>query len=318
VLGRAAERVTPAIDAAVRRLSPELREPVEHHLLGGGKRVRAALVLLSAAAAGASEDAGLVGAVAIELIHNFSLIHDDIIDDDRERRHRPTTWAAFGVGRAIVAGDALATLATEVLLETPTPERVAAAAALATATQAMIAGQADDMAFESRASVSVDECLRMEAGKTGALLSCASSMGAVLAGAPRGTVDALAAFGSHLGTAFQAVDDMLGIWGESAVTGKPVGSDLLRRKKSLPVVSALARGDEAADELAALLAGELDDGAVRRAADLLDACGIRREMQDVADSSLHQAEAALQRTVLVPEPAAELLAVAHYVAARDR
>jgi geranylgeranyl diphosphate synthase type I len=84
------------------------------------------------------------------------------------------------------------------------------------------------------------------------------------------------------------------------------------------VVSALARGDEAADELAALLAGELDDGAVRRAADLLDACGIRREMQDVADSSLHQAEAALQRTVLVPEPAAELLAVAHYVAARDR
>jgi geranylgeranyl diphosphate synthase type I len=318
VLSRAAELVTPAIAAAVRRLNPELRVPVEDHLAGGGKHVRAALVLLSAAAAGGTEEAGLVGAVAIELVHNFSLIHDDIIDEDRERRHRPTTWATFGIGRAIIAGDALSTLATQVLLDDPTPERVAAAAALARATQAMIAGQADDMAFERRTSVTVEECLRMEEGKTGALLSCASSMGAQLVGASAGVVEALARFGSHLGTAFQAVDDMLGIWGEPSVTGKPVGSDLLRRKKSLPVVTALARGNSVATELNALLAGQLDDAAVRRAAQLLDECGVRSEMQALADGNLLKAEQALAGVELSPPPASELLAVARYVAARDR
>jgi geranylgeranyl diphosphate synthase type I len=318
VLGRAAALVSPAIDDAVARLSPELRPPVAHHLEGGGKRVRAALVLLSAAAAGAPEETGIVGAAAIELIHNFSLIHDDIIDEDRERRHRPTTWAEFGVGTAIIAGDALSTLALQILLEDPTPERVAATASLAAANQAMIAGQAEDMAFESRPSVSVAECLRMEQGKTGALLSCAASLGAILAGAPATTVDALAGFGTHLGTVFQAVDDMLGIWGDPAVTGKPVGSDLLRRKKTLPVATALEEGGPGASELSSLLAGRPDERAVLRAAALLDGMGIRARMQVFADEHLDRAATALQRAPLRPGPAAELLAVAHFVAARDR
>ncbi|HEY2562964.1 MAG TPA: polyprenyl synthetase family protein, partial [Acidimicrobiales bacterium] len=92
-LGRAAALVAPAMDAAVDHLSPELVTPIRHHLAGGGKRVRAALVLVSAAAAGGTEEAGIPGAVAIELVHNFSLLHDDIIDEDRDRRHRPTVWA---------------------------------------------------------------------------------------------------------------------------------------------------------------------------------------------------------------------------------
>ncbi len=185
--------------------------------------------------------------MAIELVHNFSLVHDDIIDGDLERRHRPTMWAEHGVGHAIIAGDALATLAFQILLEEPTPERVRAAVRLAEATQAMIAGQAEDMASELRDSLSVEECLQMEAGKTGALLSCAAAIGAILAGAPAATVEALADFGRHLGIAFQAVDDVLGIWGEPSVTGKPVGNDLRQHKKTLPIALALAQGGDLPD-----------------------------------------------------------------------
>jgi geranylgeranyl diphosphate synthase type I len=318
-LERASALVGPAIDEIVAgRLSPGLRAPVEHHLAGGGKRVRAALVVLSSAAAGASEETGVVGAVAIELIHNFSLVHDDVVDGDRERRHRPTVWAEFGVGPAIVAGDALATLAMQVLLEDPTTPRVRAAIALADATQAMIAGQANDMAFETRQSVSVAECTAMVEGKTGALLSCAASLGAILAGGEETVVSALASFGLHVGVSFQAIDDLLGVWGQPQVTGKPVGNDLLQRKKTLPVAIALAQSNGRADELAGLLRGELTPVEVRRATQLLEACGAREAVLDAAASHFELACAALARVPLVPGPAAELIEVARFVTERDQ
>ncbi len=277
-LARAALLVAPALEDAVERLSPSLHAPVRHHLAGGGKRVRAALSLVSAAAAGAAEEVGVLGAVAIELVHNFSLIHDDIIDEDAERRHRSTVWSEYGVGSAIIAGDALATLALQVLLDEPTPERVLAARRLVEATQLMIAGQADDMAFESRPSVTVEECLAMERGKTSALLSCAVSLGAILAGAPDATVQALGEFGSHLGTAFQAVDDLLGVWGEPSRTGKPVGSDLFQHKKTLPVSFALARTNERTEELRHLLETDLSPDDVEHALD--PARRMRRQGRD--------------------------------------
>jgi geranylgeranyl diphosphate synthase type I len=318
VLARAAGLVGPALAAAVERLDPALRVPVEHHLRGGGKRVRAALVLLSAAAVGADEAVGVVGAVAIELVHNYSLLHDDIIDGDRERRHLPTVWAEFGVGPAIVGGDALAALSTQLLLEEPTSERVQAARRLAGANQAMIAGQAADMAYETRARVTVAECLSMEQGKTGALLACAASLGAVLAGGPPAAVHALGDFGDHLGIAFQAVDDLLGIWGEPAVTGKPVGSDLLAHKKALPVAAAMAKGGPAADELERILQGELSAADVTRATALIEGSGARAEVTAIADEHLALALAALDRVELDRQARQELIEVAHYVTARDR
>jgi geranylgeranyl diphosphate synthase type I len=317
-LSRAAAVVASALDAAVARLSPTQRPPVEHHLAGGGKGVRAALALLSAAAAGADEATGVVGAVAIELVHNFSLIHDDIIDGDLERHHRSTVWTEYGIGPAIIAGDALATLALQLLLDEPTPERVRAAHCLAEATQGMIAGQADDMAFESRPAVTVTECLDMEFGKTSALLSCAVSLGAILAGAPETTIEALAAFGSHLGTAFQAVDDVLGIWGDPAQTGKPVGSDLSQHKKTLPVTIALARAGCRRTELLGLLNGDLSPEAVARAGVLIEECGGRDETMALADAHLDLALAALDRVSLAPGPKHELTALAHFVTERDR
>ena len=317
-LARAARTVAPSLDVAVGRLSPALQGAVQHHLAGGGKRVRAALALLSAAAAGAGEEAGVAGAVAIELIHNFSLIHDDIIDGDEERRHRSTVWSEYGIGPAIIVGDALATLALQVLLEEPTAERVRAARCLVDATQLMIAGQADDMAFESRGTITVAECLDMELGKTSALLSCAVSLGAILAGAPDPTVEALAEYGSHLGTAFQAIDDVLGIWGEPARTGKPVGSDLSQHKKTLPVTIALSRGDDNHPELFRLLNGDLPPADMERARVLIEQSGAREETIALADDHLHLALAALDRVPLAVEPKDDLVAIARFVTERDR
>src|SRR6201998_4289062 len=119
----------------------------------------------------------------------------------------------------------------------------------------MIAGQADDIAFEKRRNVTVEQCTAMSAAKTVALLGCAASIGAILAGAPAATVGALRDYGRHLGLAFQAVDDLLGIWGDPARTGKPAGSDLRQRKKSMPVVAALAAGGPESDELRELIVG---------------------------------------------------------------
>jgi len=317
-IGRARSLVAPALDEVVHRLSPELRSAVRHHLDGGGKYVRAALVLLSAAAVGADEEVGVAGAVAIELVHNFSLIHDDIIDGDLERRHRPTLWAEYGTGHAIIAGDGLAVLAMQVLLDEPTAERVRAAKVLAEATQAMIAGQAQDMASERRTSLSVAECLEMEAGKTGALLSCAASLGAVLAGAPQPSIDALAEFGLKLGIAFQAVDDVLGIWGQSALTGKPVGNDLRQHKKTLPIAIATSKPTAAGQQLNSLLASELSDWDVEVAVRLLDESGARDETMAIGESHLAGALDALSRAELSAGPVAELAALARYVTARDR
>jgi geranylgeranyl diphosphate synthase type I len=330
VLGRAREVVAPALEAAVLRLSPELRPLVEYHLglvdehggrIGGasnGKGVRPALAVLSAEAAGAEAEVGVPGAVAVELVHNFSLIHDDVIDNDTERRHRPTVWAIWGVGRALIAGDSLLALALELLLESGTVHSAAAARCLAEATGAMIAGQALDMAFESLPGVDVSSCLSMEAGKTGALLGSAASLGAILAGAPASVTDALREFGSQLGLAFQAVDDLLGIWGDPAQTGKPAWSDIRRHKKTLPIAAALAAGGDGGGELAALLAAdELADEQVARAAYLVEQCGGRDVALEESRSRMDAALAALDHDQLVPRARDELIGIAHFVVSRE-
>ncbi|HKA04189.1 MAG TPA: polyprenyl synthetase family protein, partial [Acidimicrobiales bacterium] len=310
--------------------SPELRRPAEYHLGwvdvdgrpaagSGGKHVRAALALLSAAAVGADETVGVPGAVAIELVHNFSLLHDDVIDVDRERRHRTTVWAAFGVGPAITAGDALHTLAIQVLLDEGTPEAVRAVAALADGTSRMIAGETVDIVFETRDDVTWDECLEMSSAKTGALLACAASLGAILAGAPAQRVEALAAYGLHLGLAFQAVDDVLGIWGETATTGKPVFGDLRQQKKTLPITAALASSNGNLDELRALLEASRDDEvAAGRAAELIDKLGGRQATEAAAVEHLNAALAALHTARPVPAVEAELAELARYVVERQQ
>jgi geranylgeranyl diphosphate synthase type I len=317
-LKRSKALVQPALTTAALHLNAELQPVVLHHLSGGGKYVRASLALVSGNACGLDDQGGLVGALAIELVHNFSLIHDDIIDGDTERRHEPTVWAKYGVGPALIAGDGLLALAFQLLLEEPTTERVRAARRVAEATQSMIAGQAEDISSEHQLSLSVEECLRMEAGKTGALLSCAASIGAILAGANDDTVKALSDYGDHLGLAFQAIDDILGVWGDPSVTGKPVGNDLRLRKKTLPISIANAKGFEIFAESAPTDEGGLNDAEVAEAMVLLEECGAKYETLEMAETNLSAALAALQRVSLAPKSALELAAIAHYVIERDK
>jgi geranylgeranyl diphosphate synthase type I len=328
-LARARDVVHPAMVAAVERLTPELGRIAAYHLGwcdalgapspgGGGKGVRPALAVLSAEAAGADARVGVPGAVAVELVHNFSLLHDDVIDGDRERRHRPTVWALYGVGPAVLVGDALLTLGHQVLLEHG-PAGAAASAELSDAVAAMIGGQADDMAFEGRADVTSAECLGMVAGKTGALLSCAAAIGSVLVGAPTPVVDALRSYGAHLGVAFQAVDDILGIWGDPDRTGKPRGNDLATRKKSLPVVFALGAGERhARHELRRLLLnGPLGADAVARATELVERCGARQATAALAREHLGAACRSLEEAGLAPAVRAELADLARFVVERE-
>jgi geranylgeranyl diphosphate synthase, type I len=321
----------PALRAAVARLHPRLRRVVAYHRGwvdadgnevpgGGGKLLRPALAILSAEAAGAPAEVGLPGAVAVELIHDFSLLHDDVMDGDTERRHRPTAWTVFGVADAILAGDALLSLATQVLLEVPGDAGRLAAYRLGDAVGELVLGQSEDLHFEKRVDVTVADTLRMEAGKTGALLACSASIGAVLAGAEPRVTDGLAAFGDRLGIAFQLVDDLLGIWGDPAVTGKPVGSDLRSRKKSIPVVRALEAGGDAAEELRAFLlgAGTPSEEDITAAAKLVEAAGGRAWTAEEADRALTDCANLLAGLALPATTEAELLALARYVTERDR
>jgi geranylgeranyl diphosphate synthase, type I len=341
ILARTREAIAPAMIAAVDRLDADTKLQTSYHLgwtdaagtpleAPAGKGIRPALALLSAAAAWSDPSIGIPGAVAVELVHNFSLIHDDIIDGDIERHHRPTVWSVYGVGSAIICGDALETLAHQVLLEASDVTGAAASAALAEGTAAMIAGQALDIAFEKRRSVTVEECMAMCAAKTGALLGCAASIGAVLAGAPLATIGALRDFGAQLGLAFQAVDDLLGIWGDPATTGKPAGNDLRQRKKSMPVVAALAAGGDEADELRELVLGPapepgaapailppLDADGVARATLLVEHCGGREWTAVRAKAHLDAALGALQRVRLSAVPTRELADLAVFVVERE-
>lgn len=281
---------------------------------GSGKGVRSALAVLGAEAAGAHADVAVAGGVAVELIHNFSLIHDDIMDNDRTRRHRATVWDVFGVGEAILVGDAMHALAFEVLLEdTTTPHSAAATRRLAQATSAMIAGQAQDVALDQSATATLEQCIAMEANKTGALLAHSVAIGAVLGGGEARLVDALEHFGVALGVGFQAVDDVLGIWGETSATGKPVGNDLREQKKSMPIAIAFDEGGDIAEAVRMAFDEPMNDAQIAALAARLEAAGIRDRVQSVARDHLDEAIATLDTVELPDIVKAELTELANFV-----
>lgn len=211
-----------------------------------GKRLRPLLVLLTAASCGASWQLALPAAAAVELIHNFSLVHDDIQDQSDLRRGRLTIWKQWGAAHAINAGDALFILAHLALLDLK--EHFAPATAMKAgqvindACLALTSGQFMDMSYETRTDLSIEQDYwPMISGKTSALLAACTQVGAILGGADEPTEDAYRSYGNFLGLAFQVQDDYLGIWGDSALTGKSVESDLVTGKKSLPVLFGLAK-----------------------------------------------------------------------------
>jgi geranylgeranyl diphosphate synthase, type I len=331
LLERTREIVDPVLRAAVDSLPGPLRRVGAYHFGwehadgtpasgGSGKAIRPALVLAAVSAFGGDPRRAVRAAAAVELAHNFTLLHDDVIDEDTTRRHRPTAWTVFGTADAVIAGDALHALALRLLAEDSHPAAAAATARLASCIVELCAGQQADCAFEERPpeEVSLAECLTMATAKTGALLGCSCAVGALYAGAGRRSTEAMDAFGREAGLAFQLIDDLIGIWGDPDRTGKPAGADLTAHKKSLPVVAALQSGTPAGAELAELYRGPMTGPAVARAADAVDRAGGRDWAQLQAADRMGRAVHELARAVPDLAAAGDLLALAEFVTRRTR
>ena len=248
-----------------------------------GKRIRPLLVLLTAAAAGVNWRCALPAAAAAELVHNFSLIHDDIEDNSPLRRSRPTVWYKWGIPQAINTGDAMFTLAHLALLrleESASPVTALQAAGILQQTCLHLTqGQYLDIAYEARGDLNLDAYWLMVRGKTAALLSACTELGALVAGVSDEQRMAYADFGRSLGLAFQALDDLLGIWGDSNLTGKSAESDLLAGKKSLPVLYGLSKEGPFASRWEQ---GAFTSEEVPALADLLEQEGARTYTQEAA------------------------------------
>lgn len=318
------ELVEPALKAAVARLDPITAEQAAYQFGwtdgdGAGKAVRPRLALLGARGVGADPAVAVPGAVAVELVHNYSLFHDDLIDGDVERRHRPTVWRVWGTAGAVLGGDALAALAIEVLLEVPGAGGADAARLLARATSDLIRGQVQDVSFERRPEIGVEQVLAMAEAKTGALLSASAAIGAVLAEAPASEVAALREYGRHLGLAFQLADDVLGIWGEPERTGKPAYADLRARKTSLPVAWTIRQGGATAERLGTCWLADRDPDAAEAVelAELVEKAGGRAWAR--GEALRHSGAACAELDALTGDPAAlaELHELAAYVSDRD-
>lgn len=290
--------------------SPELFYRMFHYHMGwvdehgnpaqtkGGKRLRPLLCLLVCEALSGSGDPARPAAAAVELIHNFSLLHDDVQDHSPLRRNRPAAWSIWGIEQAINAGDAMFALAhlalprlTEQLqLKIPTEMFVI----LDETCLELTRGQYLDMSFETSGNVTTQDYLDMITGKTSALIAASAQMGAVAGSAKKKVRQHYGDFGKNLGMAFQILDDILDIWGDPAETGKQAAIDIYQRKKSLPVIFALGQSDELWEIYDRQKV--FDDDTVRRVIGLLDEAGARAYAADLArqysDQTLSSLEAA--------------------------
>jgi geranylgeranyl diphosphate synthase type I len=268
-------------------------QPVQGY---SGKRVRPLLCLLCCASAGGDVRQALPAAAAIEALHNFSLLHDDIEDNSDTRRGQPTVWKLWGMPHALNAGDglfALSHLAFSRLPERGVPAELAFAVrqVFDQTCLTLTHGQFLDMRFETRLDVTVDEYMTMIEGKTAALIATASYLGALLGGASEASASCYWELGRHLGLTFQVRDDILGIWGDADVTGKSTSSDIVTRKKTLPVVFGLERSEALRDLYAS---DRLPPEKVAWVVQTLEELGAREMAEAVATEHHHKAKQALR------------------------
>jgi geranylgeranyl diphosphate synthase type I len=316
VLEQYFERYLPIIEEDLKTVltlpanSPELFYRMFHYHMGwvdehgkpdqgrGGKRLRPVLCLLVSEAISGSCDPARPAAAAVELIHNFSLLHDDVQDHSLLRRNQPTVWSIWGIEQAINAGDAMFALAHLALprlaeqLQLTIPNEMFLI--LDETCLELTRGQHLDMTFETYEDVTAQDYLDMIAGKTSALIAASAQMGAIAGGAKKKTQRHYRDFGKNLGMAFQILDDVLDIWGDPAQTGKQAAIDIYQRKRSLPVVYVLMQSDELRDIYNKRQ--DFDDDTVRHVIELLDEAGARAYAEDLAqqysDQTLSNLEAA--------------------------
>ncbi len=306
-------RLLPSIEAELQRQVKRLDEPRYtpfHEMLtyhmgwtgegagpeASGKRIRPLLVLLACEAAGREWPCATPAAAAVELIHNFSLVHDDIQDNSDRRRGRRTVWVKWGMPLGINVGDALFVIANQALLDLsachPAEAVLRAGRVFQQTCLDLTKGQYLDMSYEERGDVGEEDYWPMVAGKTAALLSACTQIGAILGRAGEEAEAEYRDFGRYLGLAFQVQDDILGIWGDEAVTGKSAASDLLEKKKSLPVLYALGKRGRFAERWSQ---GPIRPEEVADLAEMLSREGALSHAREAADQMTEQALMALRR-----------------------
>jgi geranylgeranyl diphosphate synthase type I len=291
-----------------------------------GKGLRPILCLTACDLAGGDWHRALPAAAALELVHNFSLIHDDIQDRDERRWGRPTLWTVHGESKAIAAGNALRVLADQALM------RLGAVGLdhdlmgdisleLTGRYLEMIEGQYMDVTFEDSGDVTVSQYLDMIGRKTGALIESAMFMGALVATSDRAQAEAFGACGRRLGLAFQIRDDYLGVWGDPAFTGKAVGADIRRKKKSMPVVHLfehVGAGERDWLQTAYTAGGEVAGRDVERILAMLADLGTPTYVQDAADQQAEAAVVAVRELGLADAPSETLAAMAKFFVTREK
>lgn len=286
----------------------------------GGKRLRGVLTVLACEAAGGSGQVAASAGAAIEFIHNFSLVHDDVEDNDEERRHRPTVWKLWGIPHAINVGSNMQAMVDAAVLrlahDHPGDTVVRVFQIITRAIVLMTEGQYLDMAAQDAHEMSLEEYFRMTGGKTAALIEAALRVGAVLGTEDESRVESFAGFGRSFGLAFQCRDDYLGIWGEPSSTGKPVGSDIVQGKRSLPIVHALATATpDTADGWR--LRAALADRDVSTVLELLESLGTKEFVNAKVEEHTTAALQALEQAGGLSPYAEAIREIAYYALGRE-
>ena len=321
ILKKYSESIDNEIEASLIKIDPlTLCEASEHLIKAGGKKLRPALVILSSESVGGRSQDALKTAASMELIHTFSLIHDDIMDKDEMRRGKPSVHKLWGEPMAILAGDTLFSKAFETVLETDTknidPQRVVYA--LKTVVDSCIKiceGQALDIGFEGKLDVSEEEYMNMIYKKTAALIAAATKAGAILGGGTEDQIEALSEYGRLIGLAFQIQDDYLDVVSYEEDIGKPVGSDIVEGKMTLMVVHTLAKASKEDKERLIYILGANDEDLVGDAISIFNKYGSIEYTRDIALDNVKTAKELLD--VLEDSEAKESLKlVADFVVAR--
>ena len=239
------ERVNAAIESLPYPAAPaHLYEPISYTMALGGKRIRPVLVLMACDAVGGDIEKAILPAVGLEMYHNFTLLHDDVMDKADIRRGKPTVHVKWDDNTAILSGDAMLTMATQLIARTDAAVMPQVMELFNRTAMEIYEGQQYDMDFENRDDVTVDEYINMIRLKTSVLLGCACKMGALIGGADEAKAQKFYEIGENLGLAFQLQDDMLDVWGDEATFGKAIGGDIMNNKKTFLLINACQRATD--------------------------------------------------------------------------
>lgn len=299
------DNLSERVNAAIATLeypavTPELFAPIKYTLEEGGKRLRPRLLLASyIACGGKSVEEVMPQTLGLEMFHNFTLLHDDVMDNADIRRGRPTVHRKWGVDTAILSGDTMLTMATQLVAKCPDEKLREVLRLFNDTAMEIYEGQQMDMEFERTDNVAVSDYLEMIRLKTSVLLGCACRMGAYLAGASEEDCGRFYDYGIDLGLAFQLRDDWLDTFGDPLEFGKEIGGDIVNNKKTWLLITAM---EESSDELSAILAEDLEDRErIRQVVRVYDSLGLSDRCCRLVNSYVERAVACLDKVDMTPE-----------------